>query len=290
MTDPACVIAKHRHKDLVEDDMPTFTRGSATISYSDTGAPPERADAPTVFFGHALLFSRWMFHPQIAALKSQYRCVAIDWRGQGDSAATNDGYDMDTLTDDAVALIESLGVAPVHYVGLSMGGFVGQRIAARRPELIHTLVLLDTSAGPARDAVKYKLLSTVFRVMGIGVVRKAVLSMVFGPMFRADGSNKPVIEEWERRLRRSRRSGVSKAVIGVADRLSVESEIGGIQAPTLVIVGDDDVACPPDEAQRIVDLIPGARLVIVADCGHSSTVEQPDTVTELLRNFLTLAG
>ena len=56
---------------------------------------------------------------------------------------------MDTLTDDAVALIESLGVAPVHYVGLSMGGFVGQRIAARRPELIRTLSLLDTSAGPA---------------------------------------------------------------------------------------------------------------------------------------------
>jgi 3-oxoadipate enol-lactonase len=49
--------------------MPTFTRSSATISYSDTGAPPERADAPTVFFGHALLFSGWMFHPQITALK-----------------------------------------------------------------------------------------------------------------------------------------------------------------------------------------------------------------------------
>jgi 3-oxoadipate enol-lactonase len=78
-----------------------------------------------------LLFSGWMFHPQIAVLKSQYRCVAIVWRSQGDSAATNDGYDMDTLTDDAVALIESLGVAPIHYVGLSVGGFVGQRIAAR---------------------------------------------------------------------------------------------------------------------------------------------------------------
>lgn len=270
--------------------MPTFTRGSATISYSDTGAPGHRRNAPIVFFGHALLFSGWMFHPQIAALKGQYRCVAIDWRGQGDSAATNDGYDMDTLTDDAVALIESLGVVPIHYVGLSMGGFVGQRIAARRPELIRTLTLLDTTAGPARDAAKYKLLSTVFRLTGIGVLRKTVLPMVFGPTFRADASNKPVIEEWERRLRRSRRSGVSKAVIGVADRLPVESEIGRIQAPTLVIVGADDDVTPPDESQRIVDLIPGARLVTVVDCGHSSTVEQPDTVTELLRNFLALAG
>jgi pimeloyl-ACP methyl ester carboxylesterase len=241
-----------------------------------------------VFFGHALLFSGWMFHPQIAALKSQYRCVAIDWCGHGDSAATNDGYDMDTLTDDAVALIESLG-GPIHYVGLSMGGFVGQRIAARRPELIRTLTLLDTSAGPAREAAKYKLLSAVFRLTGVGVLRNTVLPMVFGPMFRADASNKPVIEEWERRLRRSRRSGVSKAVIGVADRLPVESEIGRIQAPTLVIVGADDVVTPPDESQRIVDLIPGARLVTVADCGHSSTIEQPGTITELLSDFLALS-
>jgi 3-oxoadipate enol-lactonase len=270
--------------------MPTFTRGSATISYSDTGAPPERADAPTVFFGHALLFSGWMFHPQITALKSQYRCVAIDWRGQGDSPAANDGYDMDTLTDDAVALIESLGVAPIHYVGLSMGGFVGLRIAARRPELIRTLTLLDTSAGPQRDGTKFKLLSTIFRVTGIGVLRKTVVPMVFGPTFRADASNKPVIEEWERRLRRSRRSGISKAVIGVADRLTVESEIGRIQAPTLVIVGAAASPTPPDESQRIVDLIPGARLVTVVDSGHTTTLEQPDTVTELLRNLLTLTG
>lgn len=267
--------------------MPTFTHGSATISYSDTGAPSGRPDAPTVFFGHALLFGGWMFNPQIAALKSQYRCVAIDWRGQGDSPATNDGYDMDTLTDDAIALIESLGVAPVHYVGLSMGGFVGQRIAARRPELIRTLVLLDTSAGPARDAAKYKLLSTIFRLTGIGMLRKPVLPMVFGPTFRADPSNKPVIEGWERALRRSRRSGISKATIAVADRLPMENEIGRIEAPTLVIVGADDVATPPDESQRIVELIPGARLVTIPDSGHSTTLEKPDIVTELLRSFLT---
>src|ERR1700743_550848 len=112
--------------------MPTFARGSATISYSDTGTPPGRADAPTVFFGHGLLFSGWMFHSPLAALRDPSRCVSVDWRGQGESPATKDAYDMDTLTADAVALIESLGVAPVHYVGLSMGGFIGPRIAARR--------------------------------------------------------------------------------------------------------------------------------------------------------------
>jgi pimeloyl-ACP methyl ester carboxylesterase len=91
----------------------------------DTGPPGDRPEAATVLFGHGLLFSAWMFHHQIAALRAQFRCVAIGWRGQGESSASNGGYDMDTLTADALALIGLLGVAPVHDVGLSMGGFVG---------------------------------------------------------------------------------------------------------------------------------------------------------------------
>jgi len=113
--------------------MPTFTCEGATIHYTDTGPPAGRPGASTVFFGHGLLFSGWMFRPQIAALQSQYRCVAIDWRGQGGSPACSDGYGMDTLTEDAVALIGLLKVAPVHYVGLSMGGL--SACASQRAEV-----------------------------------------------------------------------------------------------------------------------------------------------------------
>ncbi len=272
--------------------MPTITRNGATIHYTDTQPPLTRPDAPNVFFGHGLLFSGWMFHPQIAALKDEYRCVAIDWRGQGDSPAAKDGYDMDTLADDAVALIEQLGLAPVHYVGLSMGGFIGQRIAARRPELVHTLTLLDTSAGPEDpDKVRrYKLLGNIYRVTGIAPLRKQVLPLMFGPTFLADPARRPVIAEWEQRLKRSRRSGVSKAVMGVANRVSVEDEIERIQTPTLVIVGADDLATPPHKSQRIAERIPGARLEHIAECGHTSTLEQPEAVTALLRNFLAQNG
>ncbi len=268
--------------------MPTFTRDDATIHYTDTQPPAGRPDAPTVFFGHGLLFSGWMFHPQIAALQNEYRCVAIDWRGQGESAATKGGYDMDTLADDAVALIEQLGVAPVHYVGLSMGGFIGQRIAARRPELIRTLTLLDTDAGPEDpDKVKrYKLLGGVYRLTSIPPLRKQVLPIMFGPAFLADPTRQPIIDEWERQLKRSRRAGVSKAVMGVANRLPIENEIGNINAPTLVIIGADDVAIPPHASQRMAKLIPGARLEQIPACGHTSSLEQPDTVTGLLRDFL----
>jgi pimeloyl-ACP methyl ester carboxylesterase len=229
-----------------------------------------------------------MFYPQIAALRHEYRCVAIDWRGQGESTAASDGYDMDTLAEDAVGLIDALGVAPVHYVGLSMGGFIGQRIAARRPALIRTLTLLDTSAGPEdRDnARRYKFLGLIYRVTGMPPLRKAVLPIMFGPAFLADPSNAQLIDEWQLRLGRSRRAGISRAVFGVANRLPVEDEISGISAPTLVIVGADDRATPPYKSEQIAQRIPGARLDQIADCGHSSTLEQPETVTALLRDFL----
>src|SRR4051794_20480728 len=122
--------------------MPMLQIDGVPIAYTDSGAPSERPDAPTIVFGHGLLFSGWMFRAQVEALRGEFRCVTIDWRGQGETPATADGYDMDTLTRDAIGLIEQLGIAPVHYVGLSMGGFVGLHIAVRRSELLRTLTLL----------------------------------------------------------------------------------------------------------------------------------------------------
>jgi 3-oxoadipate enol-lactonase len=267
--------------------MPTFHRDGAAIHYTDTGAPAARPDAQTVLFGHGLLFSGWMFHRQIAALETEFRCIAIDWRGQGDSTAKR-GYDMDTLTADALALIGQLDIAPVHYVGLSMGGFVGLRIAARRPELIRSLTLLDTSAGPEDPdkVTRYKLLGLIYRLTGVSPLRNTVAPLMFSPATLNDPVKRQMIDEWEGRLKQRKRSGVSKAVMGVANRLPVEDEIARIAAPTLVIVGADDVSTPPVKSQRIAERIPGARLEQIPDCGHSSTLEQPEVVTALLREFL----
>jgi pimeloyl-ACP methyl ester carboxylesterase len=268
--------------------VPNLTTDGATIAYTDSGAPAAQPDAPTVVFGHGLLFSGWMFSAQIDALRDTYRCVTIDWRGQGDSPPPADGYDMDTLTTDAIALIEHLGTAPVHYVGLSMGGFVGQRIAARRPELIRSLVLLDTSADPEdpASARKDRLLANIFRLVGIGPVRNQTMKLMFGPTFLADPNSEPIIAEWVRRLAQCDRGAIRQAVMGVANRNGVLGEIGAITAPTLVVVGDHDAATPPERSRTIAGAIPGARLEIVANSGHSSTVEQPAALTSLIQSFL----
>ena len=101
----------------------------------------------TIFFAHELLWSCRLFDAQIAVLKERYRCIAFDHRGQGQSQITRGGYDLDTLCEDTAALIEALGGAPCHFLGLAMGGVIGLHLAARRPELLTSLLLLSTSAG-----------------------------------------------------------------------------------------------------------------------------------------------
>lgn len=269
--------------------MPTARINGTTVAYADTGPPPGRPDAATVVFGHGLLFGGWMFRAQVAALRAEYRCVTVDWRGQGETPAPADGYDMDTLTGDAVALIGKLGVAPVHFVGLSMGGFVGQRIAARQGGLLRSLTLLGTSADgeePGRSR-EYKVLAAVYRLLGpVGPVMDRTLPLMFSPASLSAPGHAALRAEWIDRLRRSARPGIRRAVRGVADRTPVHAELARIAVPTLVIVGADDAATPPARAERIAAGIAGARLETVPDCGHSSTLEQPETISGLLRDFL----
>ncbi|OHV19739.1 alpha/beta hydrolase [Parafrankia soli] len=268
--------------------MSTIDVRGVSIAYGDTGSPTGRPDAPTIVFGHGLLFGGWVFRAQVAALREHYRCVTLDWRGQGDTPPTPGGYDMDTLTADAVAVIQRLGLAPVHWVGLSMGGFVGLRIAARHGELLRSLTLLDSSADAEEptEAGAYRRLALVARLVGVRPVLGRVRPTMFGPSFLADPDGRPVVAEWAGRLGRVDRSALRKAVLGVADRPPVDHEIPGIAVPTLVVVGADDVATPPERAERMVARIPGARLEVVADCGHTSPLEQPDVITGLLRGFV----
>lgn len=260
----------------------------AEVFVEDTGRPAGVPDAATIVFGHGLLFSGEMFAAQVERLRSRYRCVTIDWRGQGRSPAAAHGYDMDTLTDDAVAVIGGLGAGPVHYVGLSMGGFVGMRLGARHGHLLRSLTLLDTSAGPEDpDKVsKYRLLAKVYRVVGMGPVRSQVLPIMFGPTFLADPSGRPAIDAFLARLGQVDRAGMKKAIYGVADRDAVTDLLPTITTPTLVVVGADDVATPVVKSETIAAGIAGARLEIVPDAGHSSTIEQPGTLSDLIERFV----
>ncbi|MEK0442701.1 MAG: hypothetical protein RL403_1679 [Bacteroidota bacterium] len=139
--------------------MPYLSLPSLNIYYEEIGAGPE-----TLVFSHGLLWSHRMFEAQVAELSKSFRVISYDHRGQGKSDVKGP-YDMDTVAADAAALIHSLVNGPVHFIGLSMGGFVGLRLAARHPELIQSLVLLETSANaePLENLPQYKLLNGIVR-------------------------------------------------------------------------------------------------------------------------------
>ena len=161
-------------------------------------------------------------------------------------------------------------------------------MAARHPDLVRSLVLLDTSAGPEDpDKVSsYRLLAKIYGVLGMRPLRSRVEPLMFGPTFLADPDSSPHVDAWLAELRAAKRSGMKKAIYGVTDREPILSEIDRITAPTLVVVGADDVATPVAKAETIAEAIGGARLEVVPDSGHSSTIEQPEALGELIDSFV----
>lgn len=263
--------------------MPKIQVNGANLHYTDEGTGPE-----SILFAHSLLWSGQMFEAQVDALKDRYRCVTFDFRGQGQSEITRDGYDMDTLYRDTAALIEALGCAPCHFVGLSMGGFIGMRLAVRRPELLRSLILLGTSADsePVENVARYNRLNFVARWLGLRFVTTPVMQIMFGQTFLTDLNRATQREAWKKRLIANHRISITRAVRGVIDRQGVYDEISKITAPTLIMVGEEDVATVPAQAERIQARIAGSRLVKIPRAGHSSTIEEPEAVNTAIKAFL----
>jgi pimeloyl-ACP methyl ester carboxylesterase len=263
--------------------MPKLRVNGAEIYYEDVGSGPQ-----TIVFAHGLLWSCRMFDEQVAALTDRYRCVSFDFRGQGQTEVTGDGYDMDTLSEDAAALIEALQLAPCHFAGLSMGGFIGMRLAARRPELLRSLILMETSADPEppENIPRYRQLARVARYIGLRPAAGRVMWVMFGTTFMTDPARAAARKLWRQRMASNDKKGILRALTGVIERKPIYDELGRIGVPTLILVGDEDVATVPAKAQRIHEAIAGSRLVTIPHAGHTSSVEQPHAVTAALKDFL----
>ena len=263
--------------------MPHRKVNSANIYYEEYGSGPE-----TLVFSHGFLWSGYMFHNQVDILKDRYRCITFDHRGQGKSEIVESGYDIDNVYEDAVALIEALECTLCHFVGLSMGGFVGLRIGIRRPDLLKSLTLIESSSHPqSKDSVgRYRLLGFVARWIGLRVIVNPVMEIMFGHKFRNDSKRTDLKREWEKHLLSNDRVGITRALSGVINRQGVTDQLGQINTPTLIIVGDQDTALPLKESQTMHAGIPNSKLVVIPGAGHTSTVEEPEAVTAAMTDFL----
>jgi 3-oxoadipate enol-lactonase len=257
----------------------------AFLHVEDTGGT-----GPAVVFSHGLLLSTRLWDAQVDALRSRFRCIAYDHRGQGRSDPSRErAIGMDLLAADAAALLEALGAAPCHFVGLSMGGFVGMRLAARRPALLRSLALLETSIDPEppENLRRFRLLSLAARLLGPRAVAGQVMPVLFGQSFLTDPARAAERARWRAQVAGNRRA-IWRAVNGVLEREGVGGELAAarVHLPTLVVVGEEDVATPPAKAERVAAAIAGARVVRIPHAGHSSPVESPAAVTAALGEFL----
>ena len=251
--------------------------------YQDVGEGPE-----TVLFGHGFLMTHRLWEQPIEALRDRYRCIAVDWRGQGWSEVTKSGYGVLGLCEDLIELVERLGCGPCHYVGLSMGGYVGFRLLLRNPDWLRSAVLLDTQARAEEPASRraYQAMLMAVRFLGYEVVMDRVLPLFFGPAFLNDPEKRQEVERWKGIIMSNDRTGVYRAGMGIFDRPDALAHLGAAATPTRLITGADDRPTPVDEARLTQEHLPGAELKIIPAAGHSSVIERPEVVIPHITSFI----
>jgi pimeloyl-ACP methyl ester carboxylesterase len=242
----------------------------------------------TIVFAHGLLWSHWMFHKQVAYLKSNYRILAYDFRGQGGTTSKDGKYDMDSLFEDTVELIETLVGKPVIFAGLSMGGYVGIALAAKRPDLVKKLILMasTTDAETLESISKYKMLNNMVKMAGYWPVERAIMSLMFGKKFLQDKVRADQYDFFLKKLKENNRHLIVKATEGVITRFSTEYHLPNIKCKTLVLVGEDDIPCPVEKSEYLAENIPNARLMIIEDAGHTGPLEEPEKYTKAIKDFI----
>jgi 3-oxoadipate enol-lactonase len=252
------------------------------LFYKETGSGPE-----TIVFSHGLLMDHEMFEPQRAAFEKKYRVIAYDHRAQGQSEDPGRGYDMSTLADDATMLIRALQAAPCHFAGLSMGGFIGMRVAAHHPELVRTLTLMNTTAEKEKPAsrLRYNALAMLVKMVGPAPFTPIAVKELFGRSTRGNAEKRSMLDEWTARLR-SRPKNIARSLQAVMNRRAFrKNEMDAICCPTLVIAGEEDTPQPPRNSESLAAGIRGARLVTISGAGHSSSLEQPEAVIAAMREL-----
>jgi 3-oxoadipate enol-lactonase len=240
----------------------------------------------TLLLLHGYPLSRRLWQPQLEYLTEAARLIAPDQRGHGDSDAPEGPYTMDQLADDAIALLDSLGLTqPAVVAGLSMGGYVALALARRYPSRVAGLILAATKAGadsPEAQANREKA-AALAREKGVEAVVDTVLPKMFAPSTYT--GNPALVAEWRGIMAATPLNGVVGDLLGMKDRPDSTPLLPQITKPVLVIHGQDDQLIPPREAEATHAGLPNAKLVLVPNAGHLLNLEQPETFNAEVRTF-----
>jgi 3-oxoadipate enol-lactonase len=243
------------------------------------------AGAPVVVMAHPLGATLDVWDAPAAALAGRYRVLRYDVRGHGGSEVPSGPYTLEQTADDLRELLDALGIADVHFVGLSMGGLIGMAFALADPGRVRSLVLCDTTAcyGPAVTPMwddRIRVAET--RGMTEELIDKT-MAIWFTPEFHA--THKSIVDGVSAMLRATDPRGYAAAIraIGWVD---LRDRLAAIRCPTLVVVGEKDPGTPPAMARVLHERIAGARLAVLPGAMHCSPVEAADAFTRTLTEFL----
>ena len=240
--------------------------------------------APWLTFSHSLACSTRMWDPQIEALKSRYRILVYDTRGHGKSMAPAGAYTLEQLADDLYALLKHLAIDSTHFVGLSMGGMIGQTFALKYPGVLRSLTLADTTSRYPADAagVWNERIHTV-ETRGMQPLVQPTLERWFTEAFRK--SHPEVVKCIAVLIAGTPVAGYAGCSHALP-KINLSARLREIKCPILVICGDKDPGTPPAMAREIHDNAPGSTLVLIADAAHLSNLEQPAEFNRALEAFL----
>lgn len=254
----------------------TFSRPQLKVALQGEGTP--------VVLSHALGLELGMWDALAAALAPRHEVLRYDHRGHGGSAVPAGPYRMDELVDDAARVIREWGAGPVAWVGLSLGGMVGQGLAIRHPELVRSLVLANTTAHyPEAAQAAWAQRIAAVEQGGLEAIADMVMERYFHAGFR---SGRPdALAAFRAALLRTSATGYAATCHAVREVDWLE-RLPQVRCPTLVIAGALDVGAPVAMSQAIAERIPGARLEVLAEASHLSVAEQPQQFAALVEGFL----
>jgi 3-oxoadipate enol-lactonase len=256
------------------------------LGYVDVGA-----GLPIVLI-HGLFLDHTVFASQITAFVDRYRIIAIDIHGHGTSGELDRSISLDEMAEDYFDLVQQLGIQQAIWGGVSLGGMTSLRIAIKHPEAVLGLLLLNTNAGkgagkkvPSVEGLNAPL-TMRFLWQTQFLKTKVLQAGLFG---RTTLETKPDLQRiWVEKMRSISSKSMKNAVEAVLSASSILEQLSSIAVPTIIAGGVEDTALPMSASRDIHQRISNSTLVEIPLCGHSSSIEQPDRVTELLGQLLSM--
>jgi 3-oxoadipate enol-lactonase len=239
-------------------------------------------DGPVAMLGNSLMSNYTMWDDQMEALTANFRVLRYDQRGHGGTETTPGPYATALLAEDAHALTEALGIGPVHFVGLSMGGFTGQMLAVRHPEKVLSLTLCDTACVMPPVSLWNERIEMA-RTEGIEVLVAGTLERWFTAPFHETG--KAQLEKVRAMILGTGAEGYIACAEGIRDMFLCD-KLSEIAVPTLILVGEGDPACPVSSAEALHAGIAGSDLIVIPESAHLPNIEQTAAFNEALTGFL----